>query len=235
MQRLLARTHLVLLLLHLLHFSYFLGCLPGEIIDGGSQHLGGGFLNTGNGIQTNHHFGYRRCHVSAALHSLPPGEGTISILQLLQLLHLILQTDALLREILLWLFFQREMLLDMGGDGIGVDGRHQRDGILLIRIADRRQRLDHQPTWIVGIFHGHLCILCSLRLLALLVQEKFAQVEVLLTLLMQGDRQGVHHEFTVAQNRQVMLFTIAVAITGSHHLIYIYTFFQSRYIKGDDG
>ena len=153
MQRLFARTHLVLFLLLLLHFSYFLCSLPEEIIDGGSQHLGGRFLNAGNGIQTNHHFGYRRCHVSAALHSLPPGEGTVSILQLLQFLHLILQANGLLREILLrmiflreillWLFFQRKMLLDMGGDGIGVDGRHQRDGILLIRIADRRQRLDH--------------------------------------------------------------------------------------------
>ena len=49
---------------------------------------------------------------------------------------------------------------------------------------------------------------------------------------MQGDRQGVHHEFTVAQNRQVMLFTIAVAITGSHHLINIYAFFQTLNIKG---
>ena len=50
---------------------------------------------------------------------------------------------------------------------------------------------------------------------------------------MQGDRQGVHHEFTVAQNRQIVLFTIAVAITGSHHLINIYAFFQSLDIKGD--
>ena len=86
----------------------------------------------------------------------------------------------------------------MGGDGIGVDGRHQRDGILLIRIADSRQRLHHQPTRIVGILDGYLCLFSALRLLALLVQEEFTQVEALLALLMQGDRQGVHHEFTVA-------------------------------------
>ena len=125
------------------------------------------------------------------------------------------------------------MLLDMGGDGIGVDGRHQRDGILLIRIADRRQRLDHQPTRIVGIFHGHLCILCFLRLFALLVQEEPAQVETLLARLVQGDRQGIHHGFSVAQDRQIVLFTIAVAITGSHHLINIYAFFQTLNIEGD--
>ena len=41
MQRLFARTHLLLFLLLLLHLSYFLSCLPGEIINGGSQHLGG--------------------------------------------------------------------------------------------------------------------------------------------------------------------------------------------------
>ena len=134
---------------------------------------------------------------------------------------------------LLRLIIQREMLLDMGGDGIGVDGRHQRDGILLIRIADRRQRLDHQPTWIVGIFHSHLCILCSLRLLALLVQKELAQVETLLALLMQGDRQGIHNELTVAQHRQIVLFAVAVARSGSHHLINIYTFFQTLDIEGD--
>ena len=61
------------------------------------------------------------------------------------------------------------------------------------------QRLHHQPTRIVGVLDGYLCIFSALRLLALLVQEEFAQVEVLLALLMQGDRQGVHHEFTVAQ------------------------------------
>ena len=121
----------------------------------------------------------------------------------------------------------------MGGDGIGIDGRHQRDGVLLIRITDGWQRLHHQPTRIVGVLDGYLCLFSALRLLALLVQEEFAQVEVLLALLMQGDRQGVHHEFKVAQNRQIVLFTIAVAITGSHHLINIYAFFQSLDIKGD--
>ena len=121
----------------------------------------------------------------------------------------------------------------MGGDGIGIDGRHQRDGVLLIRITDGWQRLHHQPTWVIGVLDGYLCLFSALRLLALLVQEEFAQVEVLLALLMQGDRQGVHHEFTVAQNRQIVLFTIAVAITGSHHLINIYAFFQSLDIKGD--
>ena len=131
------------------------------------------------------------------------------------------------------MIIQREILLDMGGDGIGIDGRHQRDGVLLIRITDSWQRLHHQPTRIVGVLDGYLGIFSALRLLALLVQEEFAQVEVLLTLLMQGDRQGVHHEFTVAQNRQIVLFTIAVAITGSHHLINIYAFFQSLDIKGD--
>ena len=233
MQRLFARIHLLLFLLLLLHFSHFPSCLPGEIINGGSQHLGGGFLHTCDGIQSNHHFGYRRCHIPAALHALPPGEGTVRVLQLLQFLHLILQTVALLREILLRMIIQRESLLDMGGDGIGIDGRHQRDGVLLIRITDSWQRLHHQPTRIVGILDGYLCLFSALRLLALLVQEEFAQVEALLTLLMQGDRQGVHHEFTVAQNRQIVLFTIAVAITGSHHLINIYAFFQSLDIKGD--
>ena len=50
---------------------------------------------------------------------------------------------------------------------------------------------------------------------------------------MQGDRQSVHHQFTVAQNRQIVLFTIAVPVSGSHHLINIYTLFQSLDIKGD--
>ena len=118
-------------------------------------------------------------------------------------------------------------------DSIGIDGRHQRDGVLLIRITDGWQRLHHQPTWVIGVLDGYLCLFSALRLLALLVQKEFAQVEALLTLLMQGDRQGVHHEFTVAQNRQIVLFTIAVAITGSHHLINIYAFFQSLDIKGD--
>ena len=124
-------------------------------------------------------------------------------------------------------------LLDIAAEGVCIDGRHQRDGVLLIRITDGWQRLHHQPTRIVGVLDGYLGIFSALRLLALLVQEEFAQVEALLTLLMQGDRQGVHHEFTVAQNRQIVLLAIAVTITGSHHLINIYTLFQSLYIKGD--
>ena len=121
----------------------------------------------------------------------------------------------------------------MGGDGIGVDGSHQRDGVFLIRIADGWQRLHHQPTWVIGVLDGYLCLFSTLRLLALLVQEEFAQVEVLLALLMQGDRQGIHHEFAVAQNRQIVLLTIAVTVSGSHHLINIYAFFQSLDIEGD--
>ena len=49
---------------------------------------------------------------------------------------------------------------------------------------------------------------------------------------MQGDRQGIHHEFTIAQDRQIVLLAIAVTISGSHHLINIYTFFQTLNIKG---
>ena len=50
---------------------------------------------------------------------------------------------------------------------------------------------------------------------------------------MQGDRQGIHHEFTIAQDRQIVLLAIAVAIAGSHHLINIYTLFQTLNIEGD--
>ena len=230
---------LCLILLHRLHLT---SRLLTQIVDCSRKHTCGKGLSAHDGIETNHHLCHSRGHISTAAHALPPRERAILVLEFFQesdiLVHLLLQgirSRCQARSIVDVLGIHGQGLLDMAAEGVGIDGSHQGECILLGRIADGRQRLDHQPTRIVGIFHGHLCILCPLRLLTLLVQEKFAQVETLLARLVQGDRQGVHHEFTVAQNRQIVLFTIAVAITGSHHLIYIYTFFQSRYIKGDDG
>ena len=228
---------LCLILLHRLHLT---SRLLTQIVDCSRKHTCGRGLSAHDGIETNHHLCHSRGHISAAAHALPPREGTILVLEFLQesdiLVHLLFQgirSRCQARSIVDVLGIHVQGLLDMAAHGVGIDGSHQGECILLGRITDSWQRLHHQPTRIVGVLDGYLCLFSTLRLLALLVQEEFAQVEVLLTLLMQGDRQGVHHEFTVAQNRQIVLFTIAVAITGSHHLINIYAFFQSLDIKGD--
>ena len=48
---------------------------------------------------------------------------------------------------------------------------------------------------------------------------------------MQGNRQRFHYEFTITQDRQIVLFAIAVSVSGSHHLINIYTLFQTLNIE----
>ena len=86
----------------------------------------------------------------------------------------------------------------MAGDAVAVDSRHQRDGIVVFRLTERWQRLNHKPAWIVGVLDSHLgaCSLCCL--LAFLVDEERSEVEVLLALLRQCDGQGACYEFAVA-------------------------------------
>ena len=86
----------------------------------------------------------------------------------------------------------------MAGDAVAVDGRHQRDGIVVFRLAERWQRLNHQPAWIVAVLDSHLGAFCLCSLFAFLVGEERSDVEVLLSFLGQRDGQGACYELAVA-------------------------------------
>ena len=103
------------------------------------------------------------------------------------------------------------LLEDMTAEGIGIIGCSQRDGIVVIRCTDNRERLCHQPGGIVGIFHREFR-------LGGISRHELRQIDGGDTRMMLGDRHGDGDMLRSRKDGQVVLFTIGEVGTTDGHL-----------------
>ena len=77
-------------------------------------------------------------------------------------------------------------------DAVGIVGSHLRDSIIIMRLTDSRQGLNHQPCGVVGIFYGQFLVR---HRLFVCTREERRQVDGLRTRLYLGE--GPRHCHTL--------------------------------------
>ena len=100
----------------------------------------------------------------------------------------------------------RILCKDILSQTVGIVGSSLRDRILLDRLAEHRQSLDHQPCRIIGIFEGHL----TLRSIS---RHQGGDINGLRTRLMLGDRHRHRDALCSRQYGQVVLLAIAEVLS----------------------
>ena len=99
----------------------------------------------------------------------------------------------------------------MTTETVGIIGRSQGDGVIVVRGAHHREGLCHQPGRLVGIFHRELR-------LGGISRHELRQINRGDSRMMLGDRHGEGDMLSSRQDGQVMLFTIGEVCSTDSHL-----------------
>ena len=94
---------------------------------------------------------------------------------------------------------------------VGIERCGLTNGILLVWIAQRGQRLNHEPRRIVGVLNGELTHRRT-------VGNKGCEVDSLHAWLILRERNGYGNVFTVGKQGKIVLFAVAERIARHRHL-----------------